>query len=87
MVSRLIQEELVVTDEMIDVGCEAIQRFFGFSLDNPEKIVSVVFSAMWAAEGETVSADQKTGTLELPCAGAAVTYLRPDHRREAPRHE
>ena len=41
--------EIEITPEMIEAGCEAISRYFCFELDDPEKVVCAVFSAMWEA--------------------------------------
>jgi hypothetical protein len=39
--------ETEVTPAMIEAGVEALSRFFGWDLDDPEKIVVSVFWAMW----------------------------------------
>jgi hypothetical protein len=46
-------KEIEITPEMIEVGCEAISRFFSFELDDPERVVSSVFSAMAMASPST----------------------------------
>jgi hypothetical protein len=43
-----------ITDEMIEAGCEALESFFSFDIDNPKKIACAVYRAMHECEEEEV---------------------------------
>ena len=50
-------KDIEITPEMVEAGADAIQRFFSFELERPERIAASVFSAM-SAVAPTASEDQ-----------------------------